>query len=84
MAVWFMDDGNAARRKGVLYGYHLNSQSFSEAENQRLADAIDSAYGIHCTVERNHSYYRLAVWRTESRERFARLIKSTHTPLNEI
>jgi len=75
MAIWFMDDGNAVVRKSILCGYHLNSQSFSKAENERLVDAIAKAHGIECTVERNHAYYRLAIWRKASRERFAHLVR---------
>lgn len=75
VAVWFMDDGNAVMRNGILRGYHLNSQSFSKAENVQLAGILEDTYGIECTVERNHSYHRLAIWRKTSRKRFADIVR---------
>ncbi len=75
IAVWFMDDGNVVVRKGVVSGYHLNTQSFSKTENEVLVRALRNIYGIECTIERNHTYYRLAIWRKSSREKFVNVIR---------
>jgi hypothetical protein len=75
IAVWFMDDGNVIRRKNVVRGYHLNTQSFTQAENERLAVWFESNYGIRCSIEQNHGKPRLAIWQRASREAFAALIE---------
>lgn len=75
LAVWFMDDGNLAMRRGKVYGYHLNTQSFTKEENERLAHTLETLYGIHCTVEKNKKYYRLAIWRETSRIMFVSLVE---------
>ncbi|MFA6519741.1 MAG: LAGLIDADG endonuclease [Candidatus Paceibacterota bacterium] len=80
IAVWFMDDGNVVTRKGKTSGYHLNTQSFSESENRLLAEAINELYGIRCTLERNHKYYRLAIYQKWSRDAFATLIRKYLLP----
>ncbi len=80
IAVWFMDDGNVVSRKGKTCGYHLNTQSFSEKENQLLAEAMNALYGIRCTLERNHRYYRLAIYQQWSRNAFAALIREHLLP----
>ena len=74
IAVWFMDDGNAVFKNGKVGGYHLNTQSFSEAENRCLVDTMAAAIGIRCTLERNHGYYRLAIYQRDAREAFRALI----------
>src|SRR3989344_1942934 len=80
IAIWFMDDGNKVMRDGKLQGYHLNTQSFSKNENEMLADAMNEIYGIYCRLERNHKYYRLAIWQRESRETFAALVHKYIVP----
>ena len=59
MAVWFMDDGNAKREKGKMRGYHLNTQSFTVAENVVLQKALDKIWNIRASLETNHGYKRL-------------------------
>lgn len=80
IAVWFMDDGNVVTRKGKTCGYNLNTQSFSENENRLLAEAMNELYGIRCTLERNHQYYRLAIYQKWSRDAFAALIREHILP----
>lgn len=80
IAVWFMDDGNAVMRKGKLCGYHLNTQSFTKEENELLAEVFSVLYEISCTVERNHGYYRLAIWQAPSRKIFSDLIQEHVLP----
>jgi len=74
IAVWFMDDGNAVKSKGSIKGYHINSQSFTFLENVELARILERTYGIHVNLERNHEYYRLAIWQRPSREKFIDLV----------
>ena len=80
IAVWFMDDGNAVMRKGKVCGYQLNTQSFSKEENELLAEVFAVVYDIYCTVEKNHSYYRLAIWQKRSRDTFSDLIRAHIIP----
>ena len=80
VAVWFMDDGNLIRKKGIVRGYHLNTQSFSEEENMLLSKGFASIHGISCSVERNHQYYRLAIYKKSSREHFVEMIKDHILP----
>ncbi len=80
VAVWFMDDGNAVMRKGKLCGYHLNTQSFTRGENELLAEVFLALYEISCTVEKNHGYYRLAIWQEPSRKKFSHLIQEYILP----
>lgn len=80
IAVWFMDDGNVKIVDGKVRGYHLNTQSFTKEENEILAEAFSAFCDIHCTVEKNHSYYRLAIYREASRTKFADLITGHIVP----
>ena len=59
VAVWFMDDGNVCRHEDVVYGYHLNTQSFTETENRMLVELFKSIWGLGCRVQKNNGYYRL-------------------------
>ena len=80
IATWFMDDGNIKRNKKRIDGYHLNTQSFSQGENILLAKAMNELYGIRCTLERNHKYYRLAIYQKWSRDAFAALVREHLLP----
>lgn len=80
MAVWFMDDGNVRRKNGELSGYNLNTQSFSKEENEKLRDALEFVYGIHCRVENNHRYYRLGIYNRESMVIFADIVREHMIP----
>ncbi len=80
LAVWFMDDGNVVMRNGKLMGYHLNTQSFSYAENEQLRYLFEKLYDICPAIERNKSSYRLGIWRKASRAIFHSLIKDYILP----
>ena len=80
IAVWFLDDGNAVVRKGKLCGYNLNTQSFTKEENELLAEVFSALYDISCIVEKNHGYYRLAIWQAASRRKFSNLIQEYVLP----
>ncbi|MEK7601481.1 MAG: hypothetical protein AAB480_03055 [Patescibacteria group bacterium] len=80
LAVWFMDDGNIVRSEGKVKGYHLNTQSFDLAEHRRLIQAFEKSHGIHVNIEKNNRYYRLAIFRRESREKFRSLIHAHVLP----
>src|SRR3989344_611605 len=75
IAVWFMDDGNVVRTKhdNHIHVYHLNTQSFSENENEILKCALNKIYGLKCTVQNNHGYCRIFI-RAQSREKFRTII----------
>ncbi len=75
LASWFMDDGNVIRVRGTLKGYHLNTQSFTEAENQIIVDSLEEVHGIHAAIERNHGYYRIGIYSKTARNTFRDLIK---------
>ena len=73
LAVWFMDDGNAVNDKGVIRGYHINTQSFSEAENAIILNAFAHIHGIDCTIQKNNGKVRIFV-RRKSMGKFADII----------
>lgn len=73
IAVWFMDDGNIRKNSGKIYGYYLNTQSFTKKENIILANIFKDNFGIKCLVIKNHEKYRLYV--SSDREKFFHLIK---------
>jgi len=74
LAVWFMDDGNSKLRNGVVGGYNINTQSFSQDDNVRIINILKELYGIDSHVERNHKYFRIGIYRQDSREKFRKLI----------
>lgn len=61
IAVWYMDDGNIRKTNNKVYGYYLNTQSFSYSENKKLAHAMKYNFGINCSILRNKGYYRLYI-----------------------
>ena len=75
IAVWFMDDGNVIKRNGKVYGYYLNSQSFTREENLFLKSLLEKIYGIKFSLEINHGRYRLRIMREKEREKFEEIIK---------
>lgn len=75
LAVWFMDDGNAIMRKGILHGYHINSQSFTKSENQLMAITLTNLYGLSVGLEKNHGKYRLRINKS-SASNFRNLIEN--------
>lgn len=80
LAVWFMDDGNAIVRANKLRGYHLNTQSFTFQENEKLSLLLKKLHGIDSTVESNNGYYRIGIWQQSSREKFSGLIQAYIVP----
>lgn len=80
LAIWFMDDGNVIRRNGKVYGFHLNTQSFTNEENLRLIELFKKTYGITVLPELNKGRYRLRIMQRESRKKFVDLIKSYIIP----
>jgi recombination protein RecA len=80
LAVWFMDDGNAVIRGGVLAGYHLNTQSFSLEENERIKSVFAQLHGIHTAIEKNKRWYRLGIWGKDSRSKFADIVNPHMIP----
>ena len=79
MAVWFMDDGNALKEGGIIRGYHLNTQSFTFAENEILASVLKRNFDIACSVVRNNGKYRLYIG-AKSRGKFRSLIQNFVVP----
>ncbi len=61
IAVWFMDDGNIRKTKGKVYGYYLNTQSFSLKENKILIKALKDNFGIEAMPMKNHGRYRIYI-----------------------
>jgi hypothetical protein len=74
LAVWFMDDGNAVKWREKVYGYHLNTQSFTLSENKCIAEMFLDELGIQCTTQMNHGKARIYIV-SKSKDRFADLIK---------
>lgn len=61
LATWFMDDGNAIIRKGKLSGWHINSHSFTEMENKKLAQILKNIYSLSVALESNHKKQRIRI-----------------------
>jgi hypothetical protein len=80
VAIWFMDDGNIVRNEsGGVRGYHLNTQSFTRAENQALCILFKKVLGIECTVHKNNGYSRLYIG-AQHHKLFADLVRSHILP----
>lgn len=80
LAIWFMDDGNVIRRNGKVYGYHLNTQSFTKEENFRLIKLLRDTYNIIALPELNKGRYRLRIMQQQSRDRFTELVRNYIIP----
>ncbi|PJE74150.1 MAG: hypothetical protein COV01_02565 [Candidatus Taylorbacteria bacterium CG10_big_fil_rev_8_21_14_0_10_41_48] len=71
LAVWFMDDGT----KGPRYGYTLNSQNFSQTDNEILVKLLQSSFGIkQVSLHRDKKYQRIYIG-GRSRLKFENLIR---------
>lgn len=80
LAVWFMDDGNVLRDvSGSVRAYHLNTQSFSLKENERLVSALGRVVGIKPTIQKNNDYLRLYIG-SRGVERFRKVVDSAIIP----
>lgn len=73
LAVWFMDDGNVRRVGNAVYGYYINSHSFSESENKYLAHIMESKYGFRSMVLKNHGKHRIYIG--SDREKFTNVVR---------
>ena len=80
LASWFMDDGNAKRRNGVIGGYNLNTQSFTKAENETLASCFNNLFGIKARVEKNNGYFRIGIYASESCRIFKEMFEENVIP----
>ena len=78
LAVWFMDDGNIRKVAGKVYGYYLNTHSFSHLENKRLADNLKRNYGFNCMIIKNHGKYRIYIG--SDRKKFADVVGNNILP----
>lgn len=74
VAIWFMDDGNIRSSKGKIYGYYLNTQSFSLSDNKLLIQALRDNFGIESMILKNHGKYRIYIG-AKGRDKFSQLIK---------
>ncbi len=61
LAIWFMDDGNARKRNGLVTCYDINTQSFNLKENKKLVSVLKDLYGFNVTINLNNGYYRLHI-----------------------
>ena len=74
LAVWFMDDG---AKEGMQF--RLNTQSFSQKENELLAEFLRAKFGIGVTLNRDKDRFRLRI-SSVAAERFVHLIRGHITP----
>jgi len=58
IAVWFMDDGSNNGNSITL-----NTHSFSKEEQMRIAENFRDCYGIHATIVRDRTKWKLAIGR---------------------
>ncbi|NMB92504.1 MAG: hypothetical protein GYA31_02685 [Parcubacteria group bacterium] len=61
IAIWWMDDGNIRKDKGIVYGGMLNTQSFTVKENLRLKYSLEKIYGIKVLIIKDHGKQRLYI-----------------------
>jgi len=74
ITVWFMDDGNIRKVKEKIYGYYLNTQSFSLGENKILIQALKNNFDIDSMVMKNRGKYRIYIGAL-GKEKFSQLVK---------
>ena len=79
LAVWFMDDGNVLRWRKSVTGYHINSQSFSQEENELLVKTLKAKFGIVSSLQHNHGKFRIYI-RAESKLNFQDLVRNFMLP----
>lgn len=77
LAVWFMDDGTLDYRVKDHYAFRIATYSFSQKENELLAETLDKNFGVVATVQqskmRNKIYYRLHIGEA-GRDTFVNLV----------
>jgi hypothetical protein len=56
LAIWLMDDGSADGE-----GVRLNTQSFSETENEALAAILRTTFGLDVRLNRDKNAFRLRI-----------------------
>ncbi len=56
LAIWLMDDGSADGE-----AVRLNTQSFSEQENEALAEILRTTFGLHVRLNRDKNAFRLRI-----------------------
>lgn len=69
LAYWFMDDGCKDS-----YGYVLNTQCYSLAEQHILADALGRKFKFEVNVHKDRDNYRLYVT-AKSSESFTNIVR---------
>lgn len=74
IAIWFMDDGNIRKKKAKIYGYYLNTQSFSLSENIILIQVLKNNFDIDSMVMKNKGKYRIYIG-VSGKDKFSKLIK---------
>ncbi len=80
LAIWYMDDGNIIKRGDKVYGYHLNTQSFTKEENLKLIAALKNIYNINASIELNKGKHRIRFMQKDSRNTFTAVIKGKIIP----
>jgi len=80
LALWFMDDGNVKLNHGAIGGYNINTQSFTEEENDTIAQCFVDLFGIQARVERNKGYFRIGIYASKSRSIFREMIQAHVIP----
>jgi len=74
LTVWFMDDGNLSQSYDIPHGYHINTQSFTEKENEKIASLLAKVWNVDCTIQKNHKKFRIFV-RSRSMKTFANIVR---------
>lgn len=57
LAIWFMDDGARMKHHGII----LNTQNFSNKENQILQSVLLKNFGIQTSLHKDKDYVRLYI-----------------------
>jgi hypothetical protein len=75
VAIWWMDDGNIRKDKGIVYGGMLNTQSFTWKENLRLKSSLERIYKIKVLIIKDHGKPRLYISGKDDIRKFLSIIK---------
>lgn len=74
VAIWFLDDGSLAVRKGIVMGSRIHSNSFDYNNNLKLQKKLHDDFNIVCRITKVRKYYEL-ILNQENTNKLIELIK---------
>ena len=74
LAFWIMDDGYNSSK-----GLYLCTESFTEAENILLIEALKTKFNLSCGLHKHTNGFRIYIW-SSSKEDLIKLVKPFFVP----